>query len=53
LGFITDNIAETLEKATKAGAKIIEEPKQKPWGQTVCYIRDIDGFLIEICTPMG
>ena len=24
----------------------------KPWGQTVGYIRDIDGFLIEICTPM-
>ncbi|WP_083994044.1 hypothetical protein [Gelidibacter algens] len=32
---------------------IIEEPKQKPWGQIVAYIRDLDGFLIEICTSMG
>jgi lactoylglutathione lyase len=36
----------------QAGAIIIEEPKQKPLGQTVAYLRDIDGFLIEICTPM-
>jgi lactoylglutathione lyase len=53
LGFVTDNISETIEKAIKAGAKMTEEPKQKPWGQTVSYIRDIDGFLIEICTPMS
>jgi lactoylglutathione lyase len=37
----------------QAGAIIAEEPKQKPWGQTVAYLRDIDGFLIEICTPIG
>lgn len=27
--------------------------KFKPHGQTVAYVRDPDGFLIEICTPMG
>ena len=53
VGFITDNVEDTLEKAVKAGAIITEAPKQKPWGQTVAYLRDIDGFLIEICTPMG
>jgi lactoylglutathione lyase len=53
IGFITDDVAVTLEKALQAGAIIAEEPKQKPWGQTVAYLRDIDGFLIEICTPMG
>jgi lactoylglutathione lyase len=53
IGFITDDVAVTLEKAVQVGAIIAEEPKQKPWGQTVAYLRDIDGFLIEICTPMG
>ncbi len=53
LGFVTQNVAETIESAKNNGGIIIEEPKQKPWGQTVAYIRDIDGFLIEICTTMG
>ncbi|MCD0475462.1 VOC family protein [Flavobacterium sp. EDS] len=53
LGFITDNVEEVLVKSKEAGAAILQEAKQKPWGQTVAYIRDIDGFLIEICTPMG
>jgi lactoylglutathione lyase len=53
LGFTTENVEETLQKSINAGATLLENPKQKPWGQTVAYIRDIDGFLIEICTPMG
>lgn len=52
LGFITDNVEEAIVKAKNAGATIVESPIQKPWGQTVAYIRDIDGFLIELCTPM-
>jgi lactoylglutathione lyase len=24
-----------------------------PWGQTVAYVRDNNGFLVELCTPMG
>jgi lactoylglutathione lyase len=53
IGFVTEDVAITLEKAIHAGAIITEEPRQKPWEQTVAYLRDIDGFLIEICTPMG
>ena len=53
LGFVTENVAETIKSAKNNGGIIIEEPKQKPWGQIVAYIRDIDGFLIEICTAMG
>lgn len=52
IGFTTDNVEETLAKATNAGATIVENPKTKPWGQTVAYVRDPDGFLIEICTAM-
>ncbi len=53
IGFTTQNVEETISTAIKAGATIVENPKTKPWGQIVAYVRDLDGFLIEICTPMG
>ena len=53
IGFVTDHVEKVLEKAVAEGANFVEPPKTKPWGQTVAYLRDIDGFLIEICTPMG
>lgn len=53
IGFTTDNVEATISAAINAGATMVEKPKTKPWGQTVAYVRDIDGFLIEICTAMG
>lgn len=53
IGFTTENVEETISTAIKAGATLVENPKTKPWGQIVAYIRDLDGFLIEICTPVG
>lgn len=53
IGFTTDNVEETVRKAVNAGGSILEQPKEKPWGQIVAYVRDIDGFLIEICTPVS
>jgi uncharacterized glyoxalase superfamily protein PhnB len=50
IGFTTDNVEETVKKAVKAGATILENPKNKTWGQIVAYVRDLDGFLVEICT---
>ena len=52
LALVTDNVQNIIDKATQLGALVTEQPIQKPWGQTVGYIRDIDGFLLEICTPM-
>jgi lactoylglutathione lyase len=53
IGFVTDDVEKIMKQAKNAGAVMVEEPKQKPWGQTVAYVRDIDGFLIEVCTPVG
>ena len=53
IGFTTDNVEETVKTAVNAGGTILEKPKTKPWGQVVAYVRDIDGFLIEICTPIS
>ncbi|MFD1601877.1 VOC family protein [Flavobacterium artemisiae] len=52
IGFITDNVPEMLQKATTFGAVIVSEPVEKPWGQIVAYARDLNGFLIEICTEV-
>jgi len=53
IGFTTDRVAMAVESAVKAGATMVEKPKTKPWGQVVAYVRDPDGFLIEICTPVS
>jgi lactoylglutathione lyase len=53
IGITTENVHVTLQQAIAAGATLLEDPKTKPWGQVVAYVRDLDGFLIEICTPMG
>lgn len=53
IGLTTDNVEETIRIAIEAGATLLEKPTQKPWGQIVAYLRDLDGFLVEVCTPMG
>lgn len=30
----------------------VKEPQQKPWYQMVGYVRDLNGFLVEICTEI-
>jgi uncharacterized glyoxalase superfamily protein PhnB len=52
IGFTTDDVEKTMKSAIAAGATIVEHTKAKPWGQIIAYVRDPDGFLIEICTPM-
>lgn len=52
LGLVTEDVEKAFGKAVKAGAKSVSKPKQKPWGQTVSYVRDCNGFLVEICSPM-
>lgn len=52
LAFTTSNVEAVIEQATKHGGLLLEEAVVKPWGQTVGYVRDINGFIIEICTPI-
>ncbi|ABZ94603.1 conserved hypothetical protein [Leptospira biflexa serovar Patoc strain 'Patoc 1 (Ames)'] len=52
LTFVTNDIINDLKKAIDAGAKLVKEPSSKPWGQIVAYVQDINGFLIELCTPI-
>jgi lactoylglutathione lyase len=52
LAFCTDDIETAFRKALDAGAVEVSKAETKPWGQTVSYVRDLNGFLIEICTPI-
>ncbi|NTU80806.1 MAG: VOC family protein [Chloroflexales bacterium] len=53
LGLVTEDVAGAYERAVAAGATPLKEPAQKPWGQTVGYVRDLNGVLVELCSPMG
>jgi lactoylglutathione lyase len=52
VGFVTDEVAAVFQSAIAAGANVVVEPKVKPWGQTVAYVRDLDGVLVSINSPM-
>jgi lactoylglutathione lyase len=53
IAFVTDDVPSAFAKAVAAGAVAYKEPQKKPWGQVVAYVRDSNGFLVEICSPVG
>lgn len=53
LGFTTTEVEAAYQKAIKAGATPLSAPTKKPWGQMVSYVRECNGFLVEICSPMS
>ncbi|MCL2297144.1 MAG: VOC family protein [Proteobacteria bacterium] len=48
----TDEVAAALERAVQAGARLVQDVEEMPWGQTTAYVADPDGFLVEICSPI-
>lgn len=53
VAFSTEDVAAAFARATAAGAVPASPPKLKPWGQTVAYVRDLNGSLVELCTPIA
>jgi lactoylglutathione lyase len=52
IGFVTTDVAGLYQRALSAGAVPVSAPAEKPWKQTVAYVRDPDGHLVEICSPL-
>jgi uncharacterized glyoxalase superfamily protein PhnB len=52
LALVTSDVPGLYNRAVSAGATPVSEPSTKPWGQTVAYVRDCSGHLVELCTPM-
>jgi len=53
IGFVTENVEEAFKNAVRCGAGAVSQPKTKPWGQTVAFVRDNNGFLVEFGSPLG
>jgi lactoylglutathione lyase len=52
IALVDDDVPAAHARAVEAGARELSAPKQKPWGQTVSYVRDPNGVLIELCSPL-
>lgn len=50
---MTDAVEAAFDRAVSAGAVAVKRPERKPWGQLVGYVRDSNGFLVEICSPVA
>ncbi|MCP4825309.1 MAG: VOC family protein [Shimia sp.] len=51
--FITEDVPAAFEKALAVGCAPVSKPHEVPWGQTISYVRDLNGCLVEIATPMN
>ncbi len=52
IALISSDVKKSFAHAIKNGAKSLLEPVDKPWGQTICYVQDCNGFTVEICSEM-
>lgn len=49
---VTDAPEAAYEHAVASGAVPVKPVERKPWGQDVSYVRDLNGCLVEICSPV-
>jgi lactoylglutathione lyase len=47
-----DDVPSAYWRALEVGADDVHGPETKPWGQTVAYVKDPNGVLVEIGTPV-
>jgi len=49
---VTDTPEDGYDRAVAAGAAAVKAVESKPWGQRVGYVRDLNGCIVEICSPV-
>lgn len=49
---VTDTPDDAYAHAVASGAAPVKPVETKPWGQKVSYVRDLNGCLVEICSPV-
>jgi len=52
IAFDTDDVDSAYAHAVSCGALPVTEPTDMPWGQRLGRVKDADGILVEICSPM-
>lgn len=53
IALVTDDVPSALARALQAGATLKQSVEHMPWGQTVAYVVDPEGFWVELCTPVN
>jgi len=53
IGLVSDDPRSAYAHALANGALGVKPVEAKPWGQLVGYVRDLNGCLVEICSPVG
>lgn len=48
LGFKVDDCDAAWRRLVEAGAEVVTDPTDRPWGQRTAYVRDPDGHLVEL-----
>ncbi len=48
----TGDVPTALARAVAAGAVLVQDAQEEPWGQVTSYVSDPDGYLVEICSPV-
>lgn len=49
---VTNTPEDAYAHAVAEGAAPVKPVEMKPWGQKVSYVRDLNGCLVEICSPV-
>jgi catechol 2,3-dioxygenase-like lactoylglutathione lyase family enzyme len=53
VAMVTNDVPQSFARAVEAGALPVVQPIEKPWGQVISYVRDSNGFLVEICSEVA
>ena len=48
-----DDLARTLERLDRAGARLLSPLAPRPWGDEVAYVADPDGNVLALARPVG
>ncbi len=51
LAMVCNDVTADFQRAIDAGATLVAALTEKPWGQTLGYLRDLNGFLVELSSP--
>ena len=51
--FVTEDVSKAFDHAVSKGCTPVGQPQEKPWGQTVSYVRDLNGCIVEISSPIA
>jgi uncharacterized glyoxalase superfamily protein PhnB len=53
VSFLVDDVDATTAAATGAGATVIDEPEDQPWGERQAVLTDVDGHVLCLVAPIA